>query len=296
MELNDLLRSKDIDPSRVIVFRHRPPEPKLFKALPRLAAERPDVFNAYQQTQGAKVEKAMTGALYVASFIGHESGKALFVGLYSIGPSRPLTRDEYWQVPAYVEMKEKYGANGFTTEEVAAGRSTVLWFDLILKGDFYSSWQGRLIVGWPPPGIAWWRRAHQNKIPVLAIREESALDPAMQDWNEIVLDHEELSTLSPGWRAKLTEWRAVYYIRDSSDGKGYVGSAYGADNLLGRWQNYAVSGHGGNTLLKKRDPGNFQFSILQRLSPDEHEDDVIRLENAWKKRLHTRSPNGLNEN
>jgi len=44
--------------------------------LPWLAAEKPEVFNAYQQTQGEKVEKAMLGAKYVASFIGHEPGKA----------------------------------------------------------------------------------------------------------------------------------------------------------------------------------------------------------------------------
>jgi hypothetical protein len=295
MDLNDLLRNKNIDPRQVIVFRHRPPEDKLYRVLPRLAAERPEVFNAYQQTHGARVEKALTGAGYVASFIGHESGKALFVGLYSIGPSKPLTLDEYWQVPAYIEMREKYGASGFSDKEVVAGRSTVLWFDLGLT-DFYASWKGRLIVGWPPPGIAWWRRAHQNTMPVLAILEESALDPAMPDWHEIVLGWEELSILSPSWASRLAEWRAIYYIRDSSDGKCYVGSAYGVNNLLGRWQGYAASGHGGNSLLKQRDARNFQFSILERLSPDADVEYVIDLEGAWKKRLHTRWPNGLNEN
>jgi hypothetical protein len=295
MDLNDLLRNKNINPKQVIVFRHRPPEPKLYKVLPRLASERPEVFNAYQQTHGARVEKALSGAAYVASFIGHETGKALFIGLYSIGPSRPLTLNEYWQVPAYVEMREKYGANGFSDKEVAAGRSTVLWFDLALT-DFYATWKGRLIVGWPPPGIAWWRRAHQNTIPVLAILEESALDPAMPDWHKITLGWEELSILSPSWESKLAEWRAICYIRDSSDGKGYVGAAYGVNNLLGRWQGYAASGHGGNTLLKQRDARNFQFSILERLSPDADVDYIIGLEGSWKKRLHTRSPDGLNEN
>ena len=93
MNLNDLLLAKSIDPKHVLVLRHRPPEPKLNKVLPRLAAEEPDVFNAYQQTQGEKLERAMqamTGTGYLASFIGHEPGKALFVGLYSIGESKPL--------------------------------------------------------------------------------------------------------------------------------------------------------------------------------------------------------------
>jgi hypothetical protein len=103
MDLNDLFLAKGVDPKQVLVVRHRPPEPKLNKVLPRLAAEEPDVFNAYQQTQGEKLEKvmkAMSGTGYLASFIGHEPGKAVFVALYSIGPTKPLTRDEFWQVPA----------------------------------------------------------------------------------------------------------------------------------------------------------------------------------------------------
>jgi hypothetical protein len=62
MKFGDLLTTGGIDPQQVIVMRHRPSEPELNKILPWLAADRPDVFNAYQQTQGEKVEKAMLGA------------------------------------------------------------------------------------------------------------------------------------------------------------------------------------------------------------------------------------------
>lgn len=68
LNLNDLLQQEDIGPQEVLVFRHRPVEPKLNKYLPSIADERPDLFNAYQATQSPKVEKAMTGAKYVASF------------------------------------------------------------------------------------------------------------------------------------------------------------------------------------------------------------------------------------
>jgi hypothetical protein len=239
MNLNDLLRVKGIDPEQVLVLRHRPPEPKLNKVLPRLAAEEPEVFNAYQQTHGEKLEKAMqamTGTGYLASFIGHEPGKALFVGLYSIGASKPLTRDEYWQVQAYADMRAKYGIKG-----PAESRKFVLWFDLV-PAEFYASWKGKLIVEWPPPELSWWRRSHRNTMPVFSIVEESKLDPPMPNWREIVLEWEELGVLSTRWKDKLAEWRGIYYIFDTSDGKGYVGSAYGVDNLLGRWKNYAASG------------------------------------------------------
>jgi hypothetical protein len=58
--LNDLLRAKGFDPSTVLVLRHRPHEPELRRVLPWLAAEQPEVFNAYQSTQTERAEQAMT--------------------------------------------------------------------------------------------------------------------------------------------------------------------------------------------------------------------------------------------
>jgi len=294
MNFNDLLEKKNIDPEHVLVLRHRPYEPELKKVFLWLAAEKPDVYNAYQQTQGEKLEKVMEtmiGSGYIASFIGHEPGKALFIGLYSIGTAKPLTFNEYWNIPAYIEMK-KYGMKGFTKDDL---RRSILWFNLELT-DFYASWKGKLIVGWPPPERSWWRRSHRNNFPVISILEESALDGGMPEWNEIILPWDQLNILPSRWREILSQWRGIYYIFDSSDCKGYVGSAYGESNLYGRWISYASKGHGGNTLLKRRDPKNFLFSILQRVSPDMDANDVINIESNWKNRLHTRYPFGLNEN
>ena len=76
MDLNDLLREVSIDPDTTLVLRHRPKPAELRRVLPWLAVEKPEVFNAYQQTQGPKVEKQMLKASHVASFIGHEPGRA----------------------------------------------------------------------------------------------------------------------------------------------------------------------------------------------------------------------------
>jgi hypothetical protein len=290
--LNDLLRQKDIDPQHVLVVRHRPVEPKLNKVLLWLAAERHDLFNAYQATQSPKLEKAMMGAKYLASFIGHQPRKALFIGLYSIGGWKSITPEEFWQIPATDEMRKKYDLKGFTNEQ---GRSSCLWFNLELT-EFYSTWKGKLIVDFPPPERAFWRRAHKNNFSVLAILEDSALNPAIPDWRKMVFNWHELEILPMRLKSKLSEWRGIYYILDTCDGKAYVGSAYGDDNLLGRWLNYASTGHGGNALLRERDPEGFRLSILERVSPDMQADDVIRREATWKDRLRTRSPHGLNDN
>ena len=285
-------REKGIDPQGVLVLRRIDPwEAQLNKVLPWLAAERPDLFNAYQQTQGERVERAMSHARHVAAFIRREAGQALFVGLYSVGRSRPITRKQFWEKPAFIELKA-LGMKGFSEE---SRRSSILWFDLELT-DFYASWKGKLIVGWPPPERSWWRRSHRNEIPVPAVLEESALDAAMPAWDEITLTWEELGVLPTRWKSALSQWRGIYYIFDISDAKGYVGSAYGADNILGRWLGYAARGDGGNRLLRQRDARTFRFSILQRVSPDEEPREVIRLESSWKQRLHSRVPYGLNDN
>jgi hypothetical protein len=139
MDLTSILTANKIDCRNVLVMRHRPQEPELRKVLPWLAAEKPQLFNAYQQTQSEMAEKAMFRMKYVASFIGHEPGKALFVGLYSIGKTTPMTYTQYWEVPAHTELKA-YGHSGFSKR-----RPTMLWFDLALT-KFYAAWKGKLII------------------------------------------------------------------------------------------------------------------------------------------------------
>jgi len=73
-------------------------------------------------------------------------------------------------MPAFVELNS-LGHRGWTGND---GRDSLLLFDLAVT-DFHADWKGKMLVGWPPMERAWWRRAHRNTIPVLAILEESAL-------------------------------------------------------------------------------------------------------------------------
>lgn len=290
MHLSDLLQKHGIPAADVLVLRHRPQEPKLRRTLPWLAAERPDLYNAYQQAQFPKVEKAFTRAKYIASFIGVDAGTALFAGLYAVKSWRPLSFHEYWKIATNKELQESFGMVGF-----GGDRPTILWFDLVLSTEFYPTWRGRLVIRWAGLERSWWRWADRNTFEIDAIRESSAFEDVMPAWEKLVVTWSELKVLPSKWQAALKEWRGIYYILDSSDGRGYVGAAYSTENILGRWLNYGVSGHGGNKELRKRDPNNFQFSILQRVSPDMPSDEVIQLEQTWKTRLHTRKF-GLNEN
>jgi len=125
---------------------------------------------------------------------------------------------------------------------------------------------------------------------------ESALAEGMPAWDELVLSYDALKTLPNSWKSALANWRGIYLIVDTSDRKPYVGAAYGADNIYGRWMSYARGKNGGKKLMQGRDPKNFRFSILQRPSPDITVDEITAIENKWKQRLHTRHPYGLNGN
>lgn len=289
MQFNDLLRNEGFSPEEVLVFRHRPKERKLRAVLPWLVDENHDLFNAYQQTQGPIVEKAMLRAEFVAAFIGHESGKALFVGLYRVGKAIPLTYEQYWKKRVLSELSNTYQMRGMTNKS-----GTTLWFDLA-RLDFRSDWKGKLVICWPGREVSWWRWADRNTSLIHSIAEESVFDRRMPEWNQLTLTWSELGVLPRKWREELSRWRGIYYILDESDGKGYVGAAYGADNLFGRWLAYSRTGHGGNRRLKGRDPESFRFSVLQILPHDMNECQVHFIEKTWKDRLHTREF-GLNDN
>lgn len=292
MNLNDLLAKQGLDTKlrkHIVIMRHRPHEQALRKVLPWLAAEKPNLFNAYQQTQSERVEQALKQATYLASFIGQEPGEALFVGLYKVGRSRSLSFKQFWRVPSLLQLRE-LGMRGFQKGE----RLSCLWFDLKLT-DIYEDWKGKLIVQWPGLELAWFRWADRNEFPVKAILEESLLVREMPAAEELTLSWEELRNLPRSWKTALEQWRGVYLILDRSDGKSYVGSASGRYNIYKRWSNYAATGHGGNKKLRNCNPENFLFSILERVSPDMVPAEVIQKEINWKKRLHTREF-GLNDN
>ena len=200
MHLNDLMQKHGISPEDVLVLRHCPQEPKLRKTLPWLAAVKPDLYNAYQQSQFPKVEKAFTRAKHIASFIGINAGTALFAGLYVVKGWRQIGSEEYWNIEANKELHETFGMAG-----LGGDRTKILWFDLLLNTEFYAAWRGRLIIRWPGLERSWWRWADRNTFLIEAIRETSAFEEVMPAWNELVLTWAELKILPSKWKASLKE-------------------------------------------------------------------------------------------
>ena len=284
MKFSHILQEANIDPATTLCMRHKPIEKELRRAFKWLAVGQPEVFNAYQSTQKPREEKQLLRAEYLAAFIGDRPGRAVFVGLYKNEGSHQTTFADRQKIKAWRDLV----GYGFPNH-----RDKKLWFDLKLMNQLYN-WSGKLMTEWTGER-SWSRWASKLPLEVLAITEESLFAEEMPNWRRLILCLDDLNIIPEKWIHKLSEWRGIYYVFDVSNKQGYVGSAYGAENLFGRWKNYAKSGHGGNKLLRKRDPKNLRFSILERLSPDTPADETIQRENTWKERLHTREF-GLNDN
>ncbi len=286
LTLDMLLENAGIPHEDVIVARHTPKEPPLRKIIKAIVAERPDLFRVFQSVQSERLEGAMTRAGYMASFVENGPSGGVFAGLYLIGPSQRVSQQQFQAVPENRELLSLGMDDEWTRDP--------LMFDMLLCEEL-SEWIGKLCVsGWSNPR-AWWQWSKPGRFPITAIHPENILSQGMPAWDELVLSWSELQILPASWRAKLAEWRGVYLIFDVARSQGYVGSAYGQENILGRWRSYEATGHGGNAKLLASVPTNLRFSILQRTSPDMLPDDVIALEGLWKTRLHTRS-HGLNMN
>ncbi|MEQ1509743.1 MAG: GIY-YIG nuclease family protein [Sphingopyxis sp.] len=292
LTLSELLVRSGIAPEEVLVFRHRPWEPKLNRAFDWIVAERRDLFDCYQDSHAPRTEAALLRARYVASFIRHGSGSALFVGLYERRDQMVMPEREYRARPLHQELMKLGMSGDFSVKD---GRDTVMVFDLV-DTQWHAEWSGCLAIKWPGLERSWYRWADRNSFEVTAIAPQSMLVAPLPSWDELVLKWAELSVIPTHWRSAIAQWRGIYLITDGSDNRHYIGSASGTENILQRWLDYAKTGHGGNKHLRARKPENFRFAILQLVAPDLPKADVEKLEQKWKARLGTTYPHGLNGN
>jgi hypothetical protein len=151
-----------------------------------------------------------------------------------------------------------------------------------------------------------WHQRLSNK-PVLELLPGGRRLPVFDDYLEFTLAYRRLRELFQhqdahrDWRSALEAVAGVYLILAETTGHQYVGSAYGAAGVWGRWEQYAKTGHGGNKQLvdllgKDADYlERFRFSLLQVLTKTLTRDEVIKRERLYKEKLGTRAT-GLNLN
>lgn len=131
--------------------------------------------------------------------------------------------------------------------------------------------------------------AGRGTLRVRYVLEVRRFAPAMPEWGGLVLTWNELGQIAGRLAAAPAQGRGVYLTFDVRRQQGYVGSACGGENLIGRSRNYADTGHGGNIGLRGSRPDDLRFSILKLTVPTAAPDVFFGREKLWKQRLHTRT-------
>lgn len=291
LTLAHVLAELEVAADKTIVMRHAPGAKDL-RAFMGIVRRRPDLLDAYQRTQFSSAEKPMSQADWLVSCAGEQPNLALFIGIYRIAGFRRVNVQEQFALPEVRELERLVPGTDGWRERVP---DTVLRFDL-QEVEAARDYSARLVLNWPGGTRSWWRWASRNRFEIAELRSQAEIDPPIPDWRSWTVPWAELSALPRSWEDALGHWRGVYHIFDVVSKKSYVGSAGGAENILGRWYNYFKDGHGGNIGLKGVESGNLIFAILERTSPDLPISELVRLESGWKDRLQTRAPNGLNHN
>lgn len=178
------------------------------------------------------------------------------------------------------------------------------FFDL-QPSEVFAAHRHRLVVEWTADTVNWAKTGEQAlTMPVVEIAD--AQTEPFPGFDSLIIGFNELQAVINDdryreWRGALSSVQGIYLIADTSIGKLYVGKADGSERFLGRWSEYARTGHGGNIALRELDSLNlshrryFQFSILQVFSPSAPAAQVDAAEVHFKKALLTRQF-GLNRN
>ena len=174
----------------------------------------------------------------------------------------------------------------------------------------YNPYVGRLKVRLEKPsrGRAFLLEKHLGRMVVTEILQEPYSGEAFPGYEWIDHDFSELLTVfateRPDWKAALQNVKGVYLITDKSNGKRYVGSAYGDSGIWARWNCYIDTAHGWNDELTKligkkgREYAlkNFRLSLLEYRPMKTDDSEITNRERFWKKMMLSRGKYGYNKN
>lgn len=241
------------------LFIHGNPFPANITSIKALYVYRKDLFLQYQSEQLAR---NMRNIKYIVSFIGEEESTARFVGVYRINGKRDNPR---------------------VKDEVILDLERISAFEHLEK---------RIVIDWQSPGNAWHQYYCKEKKARIEERiQEQGKVPLFKSFLDVRLNHAQLQLVveHPDWVIMLKEVNCIYCILDASNGKLYVGSTYNRQGILGRWVQYAKTGHGDDIDLVKKGEvyckANLQWSILETLPLNISESAAIDREKLWKEKL-----------
>lgn len=277
LRFNALLEAAGIEPAEVRLLRHQTVGVRGRTPYSLWRDDKP-AFEQYQSTQNPEVRSNLAGRFW-ASFVAPPTGGTMFVGLYEaarIGVVPDGMIDPLTLAPP--------------------GHGKPLPYDLYdcRFSNMLEAYSGRLFIEWGLGTRSWIQRAdRQNKLIIelaRVFREE-----AFPGYGRLITDLSAVGTLPVSWIEALRAARGVYLLTCPQTREQYVGAATGEGGFISRWMTYVATGHGGNAALQSRNLTNYQISILEVAGSTATAEDVLEMEQIWKRKLQSREM-GLNRN
>ena len=214
-------------------------------------------------------------------------------GVIAVGFIR--IHEDYWLLTGVVRVIKD---NGYAGPALAEYLNQKYNFRVVIK--FHKYFQNGVVLA-------------KNTIDDIEVIEiwnpDKGLDEkSFPGYKEVSIGFNELKKkleISDEWRTALRSRKGVYLISNKQSGKLYVGSAYGANGILGRWKTYLESGYDKNEVENGKYPNkklqelvkkeglsyikkNFQYSILETFTDDVSDEYIISRESHWKEVLLSR--------
>jgi CTP:phosphocholine cytidylyltransferase-like protein len=221
-------------------------------------------------------------------------------GVIAIGFIR--IRDDRWLMTGIVKIIKN---NGYDLPADAEYLTRKFDFRLVVK--FHKDFQNGIVRA----------KTIIDKLEVIEVwdPDKTLNDNSFPGYKNVSVSYRELKKKIeyPEWRTALSCRKGVYLITDTATGKLYVGSAYGENGILGRWETYIKSGYDKDEVENGKYPNkklqelvktqglkyiqeNFQYSILETFTDDVSDKYIISRESWWKEAVLSRQFGNYNAN
>jgi len=264
LNFNSLLIEAGIDPAQVRLLRHQTSLPSGITPFELFDRDRAQ-FEEYQAYQ-THANQSRFAAPYWATFVGRRNGSTMFTGLYCVGQPELVA--------------EPYGL-ATTGEQYPGGVDDRYPLHL---ADELRDRIGLLYIEWGGGKKAWVQRADNQNKRIVGLYPKEATEH-FPGFGSFIKPLSALPGLPLTWQEELARVKGVYLLTCPQTKQHYVGSARGGESFWGRWQQYVRDGHGGNVLLRAREPSDYQVSILEVAGQFDSDAEILALEARWKRKL-----------
>jgi hypothetical protein len=275
--LNTLLLGVGLDLGAGRLVRHSDPRYPDRPSVYDLWRAHDERFELYQSLQD---KRRYGDAAWIASFVVTPLQETVFVGVYTIegvGPTEP-------------DIEEPHsGLKGLEA-------STRWPYHYQLKpAQALSAYRGCLIVDWGKGRNFVQLPASETGDKAIIEIRSAMVEPRFPGFADFCWRVRDLASVPQSWRTALSAVSGVYLLTECKTGKQYVGSASGAEGFWQRWQDYLVTGDGGNKKMKEVPDGDYQVSVLEVAGSSTSPEALAQMETRWKLKLLSRTF-GLNRN